>query len=44
MSELVYTLIEFCSVAKVDEQRVTEFVEHGILEPQLRQDQWIFPS
>jgi len=26
MSELVYTLIEFCSVAKVDEKRVTEFV------------------
>jgi hypothetical protein len=44
MSELVYTLLEFCHVAKIDEQLVMEFVEHGILEPELGQDQWLFRS
>jgi chaperone modulatory protein CbpM len=44
MSELVYTLLEFCHVAKIDEQLVMEFVEHGILETELGQDQWLFRS
>tara|TARA_R110002072_G_scaffold1780_5_gene14680 strand:- start:29357 stop:29647 length:291 start_codon:yes stop_codon:yes gene_type:complete len=44
MSEIVYTLIEFCSVADVEEQFVFELVEHGILDPALNQDQWLFPS
>jgi chaperone modulatory protein CbpM len=44
MSELTYTYVEFCSVANVDKQLVAEFVELGILEPELNQDQWVFPS
>ena len=44
MSDLAYRLIEFCSVASVDEQFVIELVEHGILEPELDKDYWLFPS
>jgi len=44
MSDLAYTLIEFCTVASVDEQLVIELVEHGILEPELDQDHWLFPT
>lgn len=44
MSKVTYSLIEFCTVANVEESVVVEFVEHGILEPDFAQDQWVFPG
>lgn len=44
MSSITYTLVEFCTVANLEESVVVEFVEHGILEPVFAKDQWLFPA
>lgn len=38
------TLTELSGVCRVREEQIVELVEEGIIEPDIRQQDWVFPS
>lgn len=38
------TLTELSGACRVREEQIVELVEEGVIEPEIRQDDWIFPS
>ena len=41
-SRTTFTLVEFCSACGVEQRRVIEMVEEGVIEPIADQDDWQF--
>jgi chaperone modulatory protein CbpM len=42
MDELEYSLVEFCRVTHLKAEYIHELVDHGILEPAVDADRWLF--
>lgn len=38
------TLTELSGVCRVSEEQIVELVEEGVIEPEIRQENWMFPS
>lgn len=41
-SRTTFTMVEFCSACGVEQRRVVEMVEEGVIEPIADQDDWQF--